>query len=219
MLYLLAGYTGLRAAALLALTPESFTWADGKPTAVYSSACMQKNRGDHAVHLAPPIRPAVGEWLTGRRPGRPVFATNAFPRTAEMLRHDLAAARDAWIAEGKSEAERERRAASDTLAHTDASGRVFDFHSLRMQTAFILFKHGATLPEVQQVLDHSTPVLTANVYARLGGHLADTMARMPAPPAGSLGPKLGPEGGKTRRNEPPKVNGRPPNKKTKTRKS
>lgn len=185
MMYLLASHTGLRAGALRILTPESFTWANGVPVAVYSSARMQKNKSALGLDLSPHIRQAVGEWLKGRPPGQPIFRGVASNRTAEMLRHDLRTA---------------------GIPFRDASGRVFDFHSLRIQAAFLLFAGGASLPEVQQALDHSTPVLTANIYSRFGSQLTNTMSRIPALPGLTdrpLGPALGSEGDKTRQQQLP----------------
>ncbi len=191
MLYTLGGYTGLRAGALTQLTPEAFTWKGGVPVAVYSTARMQKNKGAHGVGIHPQIASALGEWLKTRTPGRHIFPGRAFLRTAQLLRHDLTAAK---------------------LPYKDATGSEFDFHSLRIQTAYLLLSGGVSLPEVQRVLDHSTPKLTSNIYAKFGGEMSGVMAKMLVLPGltASLGTPLGARGGDSRQPEQPKVDVRSP---------
>jgi len=185
-LYLLGAFTGLRAGALLRLTPESFTWHAGEPVAVYSSARLQKNREAHGVPLVQHIRAELAAWLMTRPPGQPLFPVSPHRRTAEMLHRDLATARAVWIAEGKTKAERATREASDVLKPTNAAGEVFDFHTLRIQTGSMLAAAGVPLVITQKILDHSDPKLTANIYSRFGGELAAEMAKLP-----SLGASLG----------------------------
>lgn len=167
MLHLLGGFTGWRAGALLRLTPEAFTWADGHPAGGRGVA------EDAAAGRAD---------LPGERP--PPHGRDAAARPGGRSRRLDPRGQD-------------RRRAGAAGRHRHPT-------------------HGASLPEVQQVLDHSTPVLTANIYAKFGGQLANTMARLPAL---SLGTPLETEPFQT----PPKVrnplNTLPPPPKKKPRKS
>lgn len=43
----------------------------------------------------------------------------------------------------------------------------FDFHALRHQYATMLVRAGATPAEVQQLMDHCTPALSARYFAHL----------------------------------------------------
>ncbi|MCC6428837.1 MAG: hypothetical protein IT435_18700, partial [Phycisphaerales bacterium] len=52
-------------------------------------------------------------------------------RVAGMLRGDLAAAREAWIAEASTDKEREERRKSEFLVYRDSAGKVADFQALR----------------------------------------------------------------------------------------
>jgi integrase len=169
--YVLAAYTGLRASALAQLTPEAFTWAGDLPTAVYSSARLQKNRSAHGVPLAESAGRELASWLRSRPAGQPLFGRRRrwSERAAEMLACDLGAA---------------------GIPVADATGAVFDFHSLRLQFGYLLASSGVPLVAAQQLLDHSTPTLTANIYSRFGGELAGEVAKLP-----SLGPSLGPDSG------------------------
>ena len=56
-----------------------------------------------------------------------------------MFRKDLAAAREAWIAEAKSDADKESRKKSDFLEYRNAAGEVVDFHALGTRTLAALW--------------------------------------------------------------------------------
>ena len=54
------------------------------------------------------------------------------------------------------------------------------FHDLRHTTATLILAHGGTLWEVQNILGHSDPTITAKVYAHLGpGFLESAVNRLP----------------------------------------
>ncbi len=165
-LYLLALYTGLRAGALFLLTPESFTWRGRVPVAVYSQARGQKAGESHGIPLNGYVGCELAAWLKAKPAGELLFrVTGKRPRTARMVRHDLAAA---------------------GLGYADGAGRVLDFHALRLSFGVMLAKAGVPLVIAQQLMQHSTPVLTANIYSRVGGELAGEVEKLP-----SLGAKLG----------------------------
>jgi hypothetical protein len=178
-LYHLAAYTGLRAEALARLTPESFTLAGGLPVAVYSSARMQKNRDAHGVAVHPDVGRRLAPLLAATPPGTPVFrgTVDWWEDASKMVQADLTAA---------------------GIPYRDAAGQVFDFHALRGQCGYLLASSGVPLVAAQQILDHSRPDLTANIYSRFGGELAGEVGKLP-----SLGAALGGEVGGTRRNGPP----------------
>lgn len=168
-LYLIAANTGLRAAALFALTPENFTWSDGMPASVYSFAKSQKAGQAHGIPLNPDAARLLAPWLKQRPAGVPLFhrPQKSRPRTAQMLKKDLIAA---------------------GIPYKDGAGQQFDFHSLRIQFGVMLALAGVSLVAAQQLLQHSTPVLTANIYSRVGGELKGEVAKLP-----SLGASLSAE--------------------------
>jgi integrase len=192
-LYLLAAYTGFRRGALLSLTPASFTWQDDIPVSVSVAPRAAKNKRAHTVPLHPDVGRATAPRLLAAKPGARIWgegrAPNDPPRTAEMLRHDLAVARAAWVAEAKGGKERARREASDVLLYRDHAGEVFDFHALRVQFISELAIRGVPLTAAQKLADHSTPTLTANVYGRWNKELAGEVAKLPGlgPVGGSAG--------------------------------
>ena len=79
-----------------------------------------------------------------------------------MLKHDLAAARAAWLGEAADPPERAEREGSDVLVYRDREGRVADFHALRHTFITRLVKAGVK-PKDAQALG---PVLDR--YAAIG---------------------------------------------------
>ena len=112
MAYRLALGTGFRAKELRSMTPASFDLDADPPTVTVTAAHSKRRRTD-----AQPIRRDLAEqlrpWIEGRPIGDHLFAR--LPRnTARMLRSDLKAAREAWIAEATTDAEKETAARSRT---------------------------------------------------------------------------------------------------------
>lgn len=188
-LYLLAAYTGLRISSLARLTPEAFVWSGSLPVAVSASARIVKNRKAHTVSLHPDVARAIGPWLRTRSAGKPVFAPGYWSeRGAEIVAHDIEAARRKWIGEAKTKKEQASRESSDTLRAENAAGEVFDFHALRVQFISNLAIAGVPLTAAQQLADHSTPTLTANIYTRWGpAEMADQVAKLPRLGSGGSG--------------------------------
>ncbi|MDQ3329655.1 MAG: tyrosine-type recombinase/integrase, partial [Planctomycetota bacterium] len=153
MLYLTAAYTGLRASELASLTPRSIDLA-GETPIVTVEAAYSKHRREDTLPLHPELVARLREWIadrdgepatTLRIDGVPADRKPLWPgrwaadrHAAEMLRSDLAAARQEWIEAATVPAERERREKTDVLAYRDHRGRVFDFHALRHQTGSML---------------------------------------------------------------------------------
>jgi len=194
-LYVLAAYSGLRRGALFALTPESFTW-DGKlPVSVYSPAKSQKAGQAHGIPLSQDAARLLAPWLKERPAGVPLFRNppGSKPHASKILKHDLTAA---------------------GIPYKDAAGQVFDFHSLRVQFGVMLALSGVSLVVAQQLLQHSTPVLTANIYSKVGGELAGEVAKLP-----SLGASLGANGGSSRQTRRSPVAKRTPAKTSEPRES
>jgi hypothetical protein len=111
--------------------------------------------------LVEPLR----AWLSGFDPGEHVFSGIAGD-TARMLRSDLTAARSAWMAAARSEAEQQEMQATDFLLYSDRQGHVADFHSLRVLYISRVVASGASVKEAQTLARHSTPLLTMNTYSR-----------------------------------------------------
>ncbi len=102
--------------------------------------------------------------------------------TARMLKSDLAAARAEWIKAAEDDpAEQERRNRSDFLKHTDADGRVIDFHATRHTYISGLVAGGkASVKTLQELARHSSPSLTIGRYSH--ARLHDLTAALEALP-------------------------------------
>src|SRR5262249_47378802 len=119
-------------------------------------------------------------WLTAKPHAETVFS-NMPERTAAMLRFDLRQAKAAWVREVLDRKQRRERLDDEFLNVIDASGKVADFHGLRVSYVTALVKGGASLKVAQELARHSTPVLTLNTYSKLGVHdLSGALSALPA---------------------------------------
>ncbi len=168
MAYRLALGTGFRAKELRSMTPASFDLDSDPPTVTVTAAHSKRRRKDSQPirrNLAEQLRP----WIKGRPKGEMLFAR--LPKnTARMLRSDLKAAREAWIAEAKTDAEIEARRKSDFLAYENGAGEVFDFHATRHTYISGIVNGGASVKVAQELARHSTPTLTIGRYAQTRLH-------------------------------------------------
>ena len=134
--YQLASATGLRFSEIASITPESFNW-DAPSVAV--KAAYTKN-GDPAVMPLPRgLADDLTVYVATLEPSEPIFPMPSDGRGAEMLRVDLEAA---------------------GIPYRDAAGLVFDFHSLRCETATLADAAGVSPRVVQKMMRHSTLELT-----------------------------------------------------------
>lgn len=139
--YRLAVATGLRYSELASLTPESFTL--GKSSSLTVEAAYTKNGQTATLPVPSDLAADLAALLTTITPGAPVFPLPP-DKGAKMLRIDLAAA---------------------GIDYRDASGQVFDFHSLRCQCATLADAAGVSPRVVQRMMRHSTLELTGR-YTR-----------------------------------------------------
>ena len=164
MLYLVAVGTGFRANELRSLTPESFD-LDAHPPTVTVEAAYSKHRRRDEQPIRRDLADLLGPWLATRRPGKPAF--NMPDKPVKLILADLAAAREAWIEEGRSEDEQRERRQTTFLAYWDGANRVADFHALRHTYISRLVASGANIKVAQELARHSSPTLTLGRYAHV----------------------------------------------------
>jgi len=149
-----------------------------------SSKSQQRKRSDDVQPLRADMAEYIRRWLATdpqartRRPppkrGNPsarsqaardkydrlLLASSWKNRAAKMLRDDMAEARQAWINDADTDAERQRREASDFLCHIDAAGEVLDFHGMRHSYITNLDRAGASPTETQRLARHGSLTMT-----------------------------------------------------------
>jgi len=135
--YRLAVATGLRYGEIRSITPSSFDW-NAQPATVTVSPAYTKNGHPALMVLPDDLADDLRRYVASVATGEAVFPL-PIDKGAEMLRRDLAAA---------------------GIPYVDASGRFFDFHSLRCQTATLLDAAGVSPRVAQRIMRHSTPGLT-----------------------------------------------------------
>ncbi len=178
VLYRLAAGTGFRAGELRSLTPECFA-LDAEPPRITIKAGYSKRRRQDEQPIRRDLADSLTPWLEGKVAGKPVFKLTA--RTAEMIRADLAAARQTWLDQARTRDERAEREESSFLAYRDAEEKIADFHALRHTFITRLGRSGVGVKVVQDLARHSTPALTLGVYTHLDIH--DRVAALEALPA------------------------------------
>jgi len=145
ILYLVALSTGFRANELGSLTPSSFDLGE-RPIVSVAGSVDKARRGD-GIPIHPAIVPILKDYVKDLPAARPVWPGRWTRKAAEMLRVDMAAAR---------------------IPVLDATGRVFDFHSLRSQYISSLALAGVGPVVLRELARHSTIDLTLRVYTQLG---------------------------------------------------
>ena len=208
MLYVLACWTGLRRGELGSLSAESFDLAADSPTVTVQAEYRTRGRQDVIV-LHDKLAPMVAAWLASKGelpPGQrvlPMGEGKSKRKTAKMVRHDLAAARRAWLREARAplaaarrlpidsrrrivarvRAEAARRRETSFLCYVNAEGAFADFHAHRVAFITNLNRAGVAPRIVQQLARHSDIRLTMGVYTAL--EIADQQTgiqALPAPP-------------------------------------
>jgi hypothetical protein len=100
-----------------------------------------------------------------------------------MIERDLMAARDKWIEEAKTEAEKKRRLKTDFLCYSNHDGLFADFHSRRHLFITSLERAGISPKMAQTLARHGDIRLTLGVYTHVGfGDRTAAIESLPGPP-------------------------------------
>ncbi len=167
LLYRTAIQSGLRAAELRSLRRTSLVLDAPRPF-IRLEGSDAKNGHEGQQFIDRSLADVLKVHSSAKLPTAKLFNLPHESNLARMLRSDLEAARDAWIAEAAANpAELIRRQQSDFLAVKDHRGHVLDFHSLRHTCGSWLAISGAHPKTVQSVLRHSTITLTMDTYGHL----------------------------------------------------
>lgn len=141
LLYQAAAFTGLRIGELRAIVWGDLKLDDSRPHIVVRAATT-KNRRQAVV----PLHPQLVEELRACRTAETLPSQRVFSQLTQphrRIRNDM------------------RTAGIDRM---DATGRKLDFHALRYTFATKLAQSGVSLRLAQELLRHSDPRLTANIY-------------------------------------------------------
>ena len=159
LVYRLALETGLRANEIRQLTVAAFDFSTCIVTQV---SAYTKNRKLAEMDLKPEMAAEIEAFLAGKPLDAAAFAMPCTP--SRMFKADLDAARATWVAEARTDGEREERERSDFLAYRDDRGRFADFHALRHTFITNLARAGVHPSDAQALARHSSIELTLNHY-------------------------------------------------------
>jgi integrase len=194
LIYATAIQTGLRQNELRSLT-RGRLYLDHQPPFITVKAGATKNAKDARQYIQPDLATQLAEHVATQAPASPVFELVGGSEVADMLRADLADARQAWLEAARNDlVEYPRRLQSDFLKDINSEGERLDFHALRHTCGAWLALSGAHPKAVQAVMRHSTITLTMDTYGHLfPGQEAETVARLPQILGNSI-PALRPTG-------------------------
>ncbi|MCA9028792.1 MAG: tyrosine-type recombinase/integrase [Planctomycetaceae bacterium] len=171
ILYSTALTTGLRVSELASLTPAHFDLDGDSPSVTIHAADEKSRRGDvlplhpEIVHL---LRPVIKSLEQNERLWPGTWAERRHGN--KMMRHDLDAARAAWLDDAETKADRDVRDRTDVLCYRDNDGKQADFHTLRHTFLSRLGRFGASPKVMQRLARHTSVELMlgrythANVY-------------------------------------------------------
>jgi len=180
LLYQIALSTGLRSSELASLRRESFNLA-AEPPVVSVAAGYSKRRRLDTLPLSDSIVATLRPFLMKLAKGERLFNLCNTPRTGMLLKEDLLAARQRWLAEAATDAERQRREETDFLLYLDSSNRYADFHAMRHGFVSHLAAAGVHPKVAQELARHSSIELTMKRYTHvLSGQEADAVNKLPS---------------------------------------
>jgi integrase len=164
---------------------------DDPPTATVETCYSKRRRRDTQI-LHPELARQLRDWLAAKgdlRRTEPLFPISGrvpgdVDRKAhKMVERDLMAARDKWIDEAETPAERLAREKSDFLCYCDHEGLFADFHSMRHLFITSLERAGISPKMAQTLARHSDIRLTLGVYTHVEVHdQTAAIESLPAPP-------------------------------------
>jgi integrase len=161
LLYRFAFETGIRPGQIRALTVGDFQ-LDADPPTVTTAARYVKRRRPHVQVLRAGLAAELRERFASKLPAAAALPTPNKDRLAEMLRADLATAREAWIGEAKQDdVERERRQRSDFLAPVNHQGERAVFYSTRHGHGTALAAAGVPEAAIARSMHHASRATTA----------------------------------------------------------
>ena len=144
IIFLIARWTGLRAAEVACLRPMSFKFDGTTPVAVIP-VTISKRRKEDRQPIPSFLVPELREFIAGKSENDRLFPGKWFRRAAEMLRPDLEAA---------------------GIPYETHAGQA-DFHALRHTYISNLASKGVKPKALQTLARHSTITLTLEHYTHL----------------------------------------------------
>jgi integrase len=140
LVYQMLFYTGLRLGELKRLKVKSVDLKSSRPCLCLEARSTKAKRGD-VIPLASKIVPLLARWIEDK--ALDDFVVDVPDNLLKIFDRDLQFA---------------------GIPKHDDQGRALDLHALRMSLGTNLLMKGVSLLNVQKIMRHSTPTLTANLY-------------------------------------------------------
>ncbi len=173
MFYILAAWTGFRKGELGSVTLRHFKLDGEYPTLTIHASHSKRKRVD-TQFLHPDVVAEFNAWVAAKNPSPdeilfPVSdkSSPTERKTSVMVERDLASAREVWINESNSDAERASRESSDFLKYVDSHGKYADVHGLRHTFVTNLARANVSPKMAQTLARHSDIKLTMSIYTHV----------------------------------------------------
>ena len=181
LLYRLTLETGFRASSLHRLQVKHFELDDDNPVVKLPGKAATKTKRTMVQQLTPTLGRGLKKHFAKKLPEAKAFDMPSSMETADMLRHDLAVARRAWLDNAPTPKDRAKRAESIFLAPEDEQGRRVDFHALRHTCGTNLALLDTPRAVTQRIMGHSNYATTDKFYTTIEDSLKrEALARVAA---------------------------------------
>ena len=155
LLYRFAFETGMRPGQIRALLVKDFD-LDADPPTVTTHAKYVKRRRTHTQTLRPELATELRKQFASRMPTAAAIKMPSKYHLADMLRRDLAAARQTWIDAAATDVDRQQRQRSDFLADENNKGERAVFYSTRHGHGTALANAGVPEKDIAASMHHAS---------------------------------------------------------------
>ena len=171
---------------MASLTPASFDLDTAVPIVRIEAEHEKARRGD-VIPLPRGFVEILRPWIQKLSPSELLWPGKwaSQKRAGKTMQQDLENARSSWIADARTDAERELRSNSPILQFRNDSGQA-DFHALRHTYLSRLGRAGVSAKAMQKLARHSTVELTIGRYTHTNiNDLSIAVQQMSPLPSGS----------------------------------
>ena len=155
LLYRFAFETGMRPGQIRALLVKDFD-LDADPPTVTTQAKYVKRRRTHTQTLRPELAAELRTMFASRMPTAAAIKMPSKYHLADMLRRDLAVARQTWIDAAATDADRQQRQRSDFLADVNHKDERAVFYSTRHGHGTALANAGVPEKDIAASMHHAS---------------------------------------------------------------
>jgi len=177
LVYLFACESGLRANEIRTLKVSSFDFNHNTVTVI---AGHSKHRREDVLSMRPETATLLQAFFKERNklPSAPAF--NIPSKTSNMIRADMAEARQKWVEQAKDSPKEYKSRQESNFLKAETPEGILDFHCSRHTTGSLLAAAGVHPKTAQDIMRHSDINLTMSMYTHtLRGQVQTALGQLP----------------------------------------